>query len=148
MGKLGLDQSSYLEFLSTFYKSCRYKMPVPALQGSIDNLVLMPTKAYNGIWRKIANLHRNARGESFWQELEFVLNSKLMELFLGQNDDPETDSLREDMLWLLGLDDDKLHFNYSGSTDSDGLKSTMQKTTDMASLPIHVASRPLLCPYK
>jgi hypothetical protein len=122
MGKLELEKSTYLGFMMTFFKSCRYKMPIAALQGSIDNLWLMPTKEYNGIWRKITMLQRNPRGESFWQELEFIINIKLLELFLGPNDDAETDNLRNDMQWLLGLDDDKLHFNYSGATDSDGLK--------------------------
>jgi hypothetical protein len=70
MGKLELKESVYLEFLMTFFKSCRYKMPVAALQGSIDNLRLMPTKDYNAIWSKIVKCQRNARGESFWQELE------------------------------------------------------------------------------
>jgi hypothetical protein len=50
VGKLDMDQLTYLKFLVTFFKSCQYKMPVPALQGSIDNIFLMSTKEYNAIW--------------------------------------------------------------------------------------------------
>jgi hypothetical protein len=38
------------------------------------------------------------------------------------NDDTETDNIQKDMVWLLGLDDNKLHYNHSASSDTDGLK--------------------------
>jgi hypothetical protein len=40
MRKLELDAKTYLKFLLSFFKSCRYKMPIAALQGSIDNVYL------------------------------------------------------------------------------------------------------------
>ena len=124
--KLGLTAQEYLVFLITYLKSCRYKMSVPNLRDSDDHIkTLMPPKEYNAIWKKIATMDRHAHGESFWQEVEEVLNNCYTKLFMaGDSHDDVTgiDEAGAAFKYVVGVDDDKVHYNYSQSTKTDGLK--------------------------
>lgn len=118
---LELSKEGYVLFMLTFLKSCCYRMSVKNINTNSDPITIMLTEEYNAVWAKVVALARSPTGESFWQELESDLNDSLMALFLGPNDD-ETVEIRSTLSWLLGLDDDKLHFAWSSFTDSDGLK--------------------------
>ena len=119
--KLDISIEEYLLFLITLLKSCCYCTSVKNLNASEDKFFLMPTAKYNSIWRSIATLERAGSGLPFWQEVEALLNNKYMDLFLGGHH-KETKCIKESLTFLLGLDDDKLHFNHSKQTDTDGLK--------------------------
>ena len=63
----------------------------------------MSPEGYNGIWMKVVALQRHAHGESFWQEVESVLNNVLQELFLDASTcDTETTSPFQ---YSIALDD-------------------------------------------
>ncbi len=101
-------------------------MSVPNLHDSDDHIkTLMATKEYNVIWKKIATMDRHTHGESFWQEVEAVFNNCYTQLFMvGDSHDDVTgiDEARAAFDYVVGLDDDKVHYNYSQSTKADGLK--------------------------
>jgi hypothetical protein len=132
MERLELSPADYFKFIITFMKSCRYGLSVKNLHDSSDNITfLMPTDDYNRVWKKIRDLPRHPTGESFWQEAESVLNNILMKLFMGaqlcNNDGRSAADHNGDTLplseYMIGLDDDKLHFAWQhGITNSDGLK--------------------------
>jgi hypothetical protein len=123
--KLGISPQDYLTFIITYFKSCQYKMRVADLHKCPDTFrLLMPTEEYNRIWSSIANLPRHAHGESFWQELESLMNSSYAELFMEASTDElaEADGEVSTFLYQIGLDDDKVHYNYGKATKTDGLK--------------------------
>jgi hypothetical protein len=121
--KLGLSHEEYLRFIVTYFKSCRYKMNVVNLHNSDDTFpLLMGTDQYNRIWTTIANLPRHAHGESFWQEFESLLNSALADLFMESATHDLEEAELSTFLYQIGLDDDKLHYNWGKNTKSDGLK--------------------------
>lgn len=124
--KLGLSKVKYLQFLLTFFKSCRYRMTVPNLHASDDNFpLLMPAVEYNQIWSTISGLQRHAHGESFWQEVEATFNEAFKTLFMEGETHLSATGIEDEIstfLYVLGLDDDKLHYNYTKKTKTDGLK--------------------------
>lgn len=124
--EIDLTEEQYLLFLMSYFKSCRFRMSVGNLQESDDNFYLMPVKDYNLIWSKIAKLPRQSSSESFWQQVELIMNKNYKQLFMestGTVSRNETDSSDEElsMKFVMGLDDDKIHYNYSADTYTDGL---------------------------
>ena len=116
---LDISCETYLSFVPSFFKSCRYKMSVKNLHDTDDCIKdLMPTGEYNKVWRAIAKAPRHAHGESFWQLVESTLNKTYKELFT------EATTVEDDLFfrYVIGLDDDKLHYNWNKETDSDYLK--------------------------
>ena len=123
MDKLGIS-SEELRFIVTYFKSCRYKMSVPSLHSSDDTFsLLMPSERYNVIWKDIVALPRHAHGQSFWQELESLLNGVLADLFMESAVEQLADGDElSTFIYHIGLDDDKLHYAWGKGTKSDGLK--------------------------
>ena len=117
--ELGISFEMHLGFVLSFFKSCPHKMSVKNLHDT-DDLITdrMPNDQCNKVWRDVAKAPRHAHGESFWQQVESTLNKAHKELFA------ESTIARDDQhfRYIIGLDDDKLHYNWSKETDSDFLK--------------------------
>lgn len=145
MEKLEIDAETYLLFILTFFKSCRHKMSVKNLVDSVDEIFVMQNENYNALWQKIQDMKRSATGESFWQELEAIVNLLLMTLFIGSPDDPETKRLAGAIRFLLGLDDDKLHYNHDSKTVSDGLKKDHHAKDNRKGLTAHTCCNSATC---
>ena len=141
---LELTKEEYLLFLISYFKSCRYKMSVQNLHDSDDETkLLMEGNKYNGIWRKIATLRRHAHGESFWQEVESILNGVHRDLFVA-NESHETadvsiDEAASTFRYVVGLDDDKLHYAYTKDTRADGLKKVHHAKDNRHGFTAHTA---------
>ena len=59
--QLELSKDAYLEFMITFFKSCRYQMSVKNLHHSNDTIKgLMTNRKYNALWKQIEKLPRQA----------------------------------------------------------------------------------------
>ena len=142
--QLQLETEDYLLFLISFFKSCRYKMSVPNLHLSDDQIKnLMSTKKYNSIWKRIVDLPRHAHGESFWQKVESQSNRIFEELFMSpESVDIEGDEQNQ-FHYVIGLDDDKLHYNHTPKTVADGLKKGHHARDNRCALPTQHAT-PLL----
>ena len=98
-------------------------MNVANLNDSTDSFPhVMTNKDYNAIWRKLNNLPLNAESESIWQEVVSSNNTAFVMLFMGSflQQHNANDTLLNS--YVLGLDDDKLHCNWSKKTTMDGLK--------------------------
>lgn len=96
-------------------------MTVPNLHDSDDTIeLLMGADEYNSVWRKIDEMPRHSSGESFWQEVEKLLNECLCQLFMAQSNEIEDSG--DPVYYIVGLDGDKLHYNWSSETRCDGLK--------------------------
>ena len=142
--RIGISEEVYVLFMITYLKSCCYRMSVKNINNNGDPILMMPTKEYNAIWKTIAGLERNASGESFWQELEDDLNTSLMALFMGGNDE-ETIAIRSSLVWLLGLDDDKLHSAWTHSTEFDGLKKDHHQKDNRHGFTAHTCCLSATC---
>jgi len=134
---LGISCETYLAFLLSFFKSCRYKMSVKNLHDTEDSIRdLMPTDEHNRVLPLIAKAPRHAHGKSFWQQVESVLNNAYKELF--------AEAARPDdghfFCYIIGLDDDKLHYNWSKETDSDFLKKDHHAKDVRHGFTLHTAA--------
>ena len=66
------------------------------------------------------HLARHAHGESFWQEVEAIFNGAYKDLYSWSGEahlsgDTGIDDEASTFQYVLGLDDDKLHYNYNKS---------------------------------
>lgn len=114
--KLEISPETYLRFLITFFKSCRFKMSVKELWKSDDKMFLMSLNEYNGLWTAITNLPSHSHGKSFWQAVEYITNDFYHELYMLRGMDKNDERFGG---YVIGLDDDKVHFNWSDKTDGD-----------------------------
>jgi len=133
---LDISCETYLGFILSFFKSCRYKMSVKNLHDTDDHIQnLMPTEQYNKIWRDIARAPRHAHGESFWQQVESTLNNAYKELFAEA-------AAADDVFfrYVIGLDDDKLHYNWTKETDSDFIKKDHHVKDNRHGFTLHTAA--------
>ncbi|KAL3925294.1 MAG: hypothetical protein SGILL_000500 [Bacillariaceae sp.] len=78
---------------------------------------LMERGTFMSIIRKIEAMSADTSGETLWMRLEDAFNSIMQDIVLSKRQDQEL---------LVALDDDKLHFHYSKSTNTrntaEGLK--------------------------
>ena len=117
-------------------------MSVLSLHLSDDNIKnLMPNEQYNEIWRKIAQLPRQANGESFWQVVESLLNDNLMQLFMSAERglDKDGNDQRPQFNYVIGLDNGKLHYNHNQNTAADGLKKGHHAKDNLRGFTSHTA---------
>ena len=95
--KLELSTEQYIRFLITYMKSCCYKMSVKNLHATDDDIkLILSTEDYNGIRRKIASLPRHAHGESFWQEVERLMNEAFKVLFMAAKEPFSADTIDQE----------------------------------------------------
>ena len=135
--ELDISFETYLGFLLSFFKSCRYKMSVKNLHDTDDQIAnLMPNDQYNRVWRAIARAPRHAHGESFWQQVKSALNKAYKELFTESTTATDDQHFR----YIIGLDDDKLHYNWSKETDSDFLKKDHHAKDNRQGFTLHTAA--------
>ena len=69
--KLGLDTEEYLLFMISYFKSSRYKMSIPNLHASDDNIRnIMDAKGYNEIWNKLPSCQGPLMANHFGKRLK------------------------------------------------------------------------------
>ena len=98
----------------------------------------MDTEVYNLLWARIGSLGGTRRQQPFWITVEELLNSNLKRLFL-----PGENGYRES--YLIGLDDDKLHFNYNHSSKMNGLKAVHHTKDNRKGFTLHTAAYSAMC---
>ena len=115
--ELKLSYEDFCRFLGTFYAASARSQPAPRLLD--DSLFIsngmMTTADYRQVITKIEDSCGAGRSDSdsFWMELEHLLNSFAKKNFLSQRNNEDIS---------LALDDDKHHFNHSKNSDTHGLK--------------------------
>ena len=136
----GMTASDYLCFMITFLMSCKNKMSVPMMHycKMLNSSELMETDAYNLLWARIASLGGSMRQQPFWMTIEEVANTTFKALFLG-------DKSNNGDTYLIGLDDDKLHYNYSSKSPMNGLKGTYHACDCRKGFTLHTAALSASC---
>ena len=136
----GLEKKDYLRFLITYFTSCQNQMSLPLLHFSkvVNSEMLMEVDVYNLLWARIGALSGTRRKQAFWMSLEETTNSNLKCLFMSA-DDSVGDT------YLIGLDDDKVHFNYRHSTDMNGLKNAVHVKDNRRGFTLHTAALSATC---
>lgn len=136
--ELSITFETCLSFLLSFFKSCRYKMSVKNLHDTDDHIAdLMPNDQHNKVWRSVARATRHAHGESIWQQVESTLNKAYKELFAESTTTTTDDSY---FRYIIGLDDDKLHYNWGKETNSDFLKKDHHAKDNRHGFALHTAA--------
>ena len=73
------------------------------------------------------------RQQPFWMSVEECVNTSFKALFLGNKRNGGES-------YLIGLDDDKLHFNYSSKSPMQGLKGTYHACDHRKGFTLHTAA--------
>jgi hypothetical protein len=84
-------------------------------------------------------LPRQANDESFWQVVETLLNDSFMELFMSPASKCSNDGDSPQFSYIIGLDDDKLHYNHNSKTPADGLKKGHHAKDNRRGFTAHTA---------
>ena len=136
----GMTHHEYLKFMITFLMSCKNKMSVPMMHfcKMLNSDELMDTTSYNLLWARIATLGGTMRQQPFWMSIEECVNTNFKALFLG-NERNGGES------YLIGLDDDKLHYNYSSKSPMQGLKGTYHACDHRKGFTLHTAALSASC---
>ena len=135
-----LPDEEYLQFMTTFMMSCKNQSSVPMMHFCqiTQSDRLMPSNNYNLLWARIATLGGTMRQEPFWMTIEDVANTSFRSLFLDDNHNSHNN-------YLIGLDDDKLHFHYSKSSTMNGLKCVRHVKDNRKGFTLHTAAFSALC---
>ena len=130
---LGMTKSEYLHFLFSFTLSCKNQQSVPTMESSRefkDNVIMDPSK-YVKYWTSIKEKKGDSRNQAFWRIVEDAVNQQLKTLFMSAD---------TDFPYLLGYDDDKLHFDYSGTSDMQGLSPQHHVKDNRKGLTLHTCA--------
>ena len=136
----GLETTDYLQLMLTFMMSCKNRTPLQMMHFCkfTDTKDLMSNDAYNLLWARIASLGGTLRQQPFWMTIEDLANNCFKSLFM--NDDS---NFRNN--YLIGLDDDKLHFHYSRNSTMNGLKCVHHVKDNRRGFTLHTAAFSALC---
>ena len=135
---LKISTIDYLHFMMTFFLSCKNQQSAANLHSSIEinNDILMPLQKYTGIWAAIRDLESSRRQTEFWLLVEEAVNQELRLLFLSSD---------ESFPYLLGFDDDKVHFQYSSKTKMQGLSPQHHQKDNRRGLTLHTCAFSAAC---
>ena len=135
----GLTKIDYLRFLITYFTSCQNQTSLPMMKFSnvIDTTDFLEVGSYNLLWARISALSGSRRQNPFWMTLEEVVNKNLKNLFMSGSD--------EDVPYLLGIDDDKVHYNHKQNTTMDNLKPTHHVKDNKRGFTLHTAAFSAMC---
>ena len=135
---LRVSKTEYLHFIFTHLVSCKNQQSVSALHSSmeINNKVLMPLKHYTRIWTKIRDHEGSMKELDFWKIVESATNQQLKQLFLSND---------ENFLYLLGYNNDKLHFDYSSKSKLSGLSPQHHVKDNRKGLTLHTCAYSATC---
>ena len=136
----GLTKQDYLRFLITYFSSCQSQMSLGIMYYSraIDTSDFMEHETYNLLWARISALTGSRRQNAFWIILEETANKLFKSLFM---DDDENNFPS----YLLGIDDDKLHYNYGKNSALNGLKPTHHVKDNKKGFTLHTAAFSATC---
>ena len=136
----GLTTADYLQFMLTFVMSCKNQTSLQMMHFCkfTDTKDLMTHDTYNLLWARIATLGGTLRKQPFWMTIEDLANDYFKSLFM--NDDPNSQNN-----YLIGLDDDKLHFHYSRNSTMNGLKCVHHVKDNRRGFTLHTAAFSALC---
>lgn len=136
-----MTKLTYLQVMATFLTSCCSQMSLPIIQYSkmMKSSNLLSKEEYNKFWREVGEIGGTNCQEPFWMTVEAATNSVLKKLFLAG----ERDSRRTD--YLVGLDDDKVHFNYAQTTKTQGLKKVHHVKDNRRGFTLHTAAFSAMC---
>ena len=135
---LDMTKKDYLQFLFTFILSCKNQQSAAMLHASkeINTEMLMPLSIYNMYWAKIRDFEGNLKQPEFWKLIEEGINRQLKNLFLS-------DDLT--FPYLIGYDDDKVHFCYSKETKMSGLSQQYHACDHRNGLTLHTGAFSATC---
>ena len=133
---LGIDKPTYLQFLQTFFLSCKNNRGVSAIHAmfDIDKKYYMSVDEYNGLWKKIDNLRSTNSSIAFWQALEDAINNNIKRIVFQNSS--------ESVPHLVAIDDDKVHFAWTLSSNADGLKRCHHAKDNRRGFTVHTAAFP------
>lgn len=136
--QLQTTKKEYLHFIFTFLLSCKNQQSAMTMHQSmeINTNILMSLSEYSTLWSKIKDQQGNIRQLEFWKLLEGTVNQQLKILFL---------SSAAQFPYLLGYDDDKLHFEYSGRTMMGGLSQQHHVKDNRKGLTLHTCAFSATC---
>ena len=136
--QLQLTKMDYLYFMFTFLLSCKNQQPVGMMHSSmeINSEMLMPLKKYTKIWNSIKEQEGNSKQIELWKILENAVNQQLKLLFMSSD---------EQFSYLLGFDDDKLHFEHSKKTKMSGLGRQHHVKDNRKGLTLHTCAFSATC---
>ena len=135
---LGITKKDYLHFILTFILSCKNQQSVENMLSSmeINKKFIMPSDENKTVWTRIQNQSGSVKVDSFWRLIENATNQELKALFLSSDDE---------FPYLLGFDDDKLHFSYSKNTKMEGLSPQHHVKDNRRGLTLHTCAYPATC---
>ena len=136
--QLQITKTEFLHFLFTFYISCKNQLNVSTMHESmeINSNVLMSQKKYTAIWNDIKRQEGNTKQIEFWKIIEQTTNQQLRLLFMSSD---------TNFPYLLGYDDDKIHFEYSTRTKMDGLSQQHHVKDNRKGLTLHTCAFSATC---
>ena len=135
---LGIPKIKYLHFLFTYIISCKNQQSVATLFESmeINHDFLMPLEHYKNLWSLIKNQQGSLKELDFWKMIENATNQQLKQLFLSTD---------ENFTYLVGYDDDKLHFDYSSNSKMSGLSPQHHVKDNRRGLTLHTCAFSATC---
>ena len=86
-------------------------------------------------WKQIANSHGGFQKKLFWMFVEENFNSDAIELFMPRDEEAS-------FQYLVALDDDKIHFEHTESTDTKSLKRHRHTRDNCKGFVQHVLAFP------
>lgn len=115
--ELKLMTMTYLRFMMTYFETCQFNTSLPNLERSASHRTnhLLCNEEFNKIWKLIADESQKSTGgkKAVWMKLEEFFNECSIELFVSKD---------KDFFYIVGLDNDKVHFEYSEKTVMAGLQ--------------------------
>ena len=128
--ELSLSYEKYCRFLSTFFTASQWSTNPTLMYGStrFNTKGLMGKDEYVDLLKQMDKI--NDDDESFWMKAEKVYNSTVKKIFLSK---------RGHLDLVVAFDDDKLHFNFSASSNCFGLKRCRHTKDNRMGFTIHTA---------
>ena len=102
----------------------------------INSQLLMPLQEYNAIWADIRQQAGSLKQNEFWMIVENIVNEELKTLFM---------SSEPNFPYLIGYDDDKVHFDYSLITKMHGLSQQFHACDNHKGLTLHTCAYSAIC---
>ena len=135
---LNMSKKDYFSFLFTFAISCKNQLSVPMMHASteIKTDMIMELQKYTNFWNDIKNQEGNLRQQEFWQTVEDATNQQLRSLFMSADND---------FPYLLGFDDDKVHYEYSNASKMGGLSAQHHVKDNRRGLTLHTCAFSATC---